>query len=88
MRAEANNPIPRNVAGSGLASSLGGTTEVLSGGPICYLQPAVRGISTEVLWEHEQVGETVSDIAADFALSDEDVLWALAYETSARTKAA
>ena len=47
-------------------------------------RPAVKGISTEALWEHEQAGEAVSDIAADFDLDDEDVLWALAYETSAR----
>lgn len=47
-------------------------------------RPAVKGISTEVLWEQEQSGEAVSDIAADFDLAEEDVLWALAYETSAR----
>ena len=47
-------------------------------------RPAVRGISTEVLWEQEQAGEAVSDIAADYDLAEEDVLWALAYETSAR----
>jgi uncharacterized protein (DUF433 family) len=47
-------------------------------------RPAVKGISTEAVREHEQAGETVSDIAADFGLTDEDVLWALAYETSAR----
>lgn len=47
-------------------------------------RPAVGGISTEVLWEHEQAGETVSDIAGDFGLTDEDVRWGLAYETSAR----
>jgi uncharacterized protein (DUF433 family) len=47
-------------------------------------RPAVKGISTEVLWESEQAGEAVSDIASDFDLTEEDVLWALAYETSAR----
>jgi uncharacterized protein (DUF433 family) len=47
-------------------------------------RPAVKGISTEALWEHEQAGEAVTDIAADFDLDEEDVLWALAYETSAR----
>jgi hypothetical protein len=47
-------------------------------------RPAVKGISTEAIREHEQTGETVSDIADDFGLTDEDVLWALAYETSAR----
>jgi uncharacterized protein (DUF433 family) len=47
-------------------------------------RPAVKGISTEILWEQEKAGEAVSDIAADFDLAEEDVLWALAYETSAR----
>jgi uncharacterized protein (DUF433 family) len=47
-------------------------------------RPAIKGISTEVVWEHEQAGETVGDIAADFDLSEEDIRWALAYETSAR----
>ena len=51
-------------------------------------RPAVKGISTEVLWEHEQAGETSDEIAAEFGLSDEDVRWALAYETSARAQAA
>ena len=47
-------------------------------------RPSIRGISTEAIWEHEQADETVSDIAADFDLPEEDVRWALAYETSAR----
>lgn len=47
-------------------------------------RPAIKGISTEALWEHEQDGETISEIAADFNLEDEEVRWALAYETSAR----
>lgn len=47
-------------------------------------RPAVKGISTEVLWEQEQAGEAVSDIAADFDLTEEDVLWAISYENSAR----
>lgn len=47
-------------------------------------RPAVKGISTEVLWEQEQAGEAVSDIAADFDLTNDDVVWAIAYETSAR----
>jgi uncharacterized protein (DUF433 family) len=46
--------------------------------------PAVKEIRTEILWEHEQAGETVDDIADEFSLSEEDVWWALAYETSAR----
>jgi uncharacterized protein (DUF433 family) len=51
-------------------------------------RPSVNGISTEVLWEHEQAGEVPEEIAAEFGLSDEDVRWALAYETSARAQAA
>lgn len=51
-------------------------------------RPSVNGISTEVLWEHEQAGEIPDEIAAEFGLSDEDVRWALAYETSARAQAA
>jgi uncharacterized protein (DUF433 family) len=47
-------------------------------------RPSVKGISTEAMWEHAQAGETVTDIAEDFGLTDEDVRWALAYETSAR----
>jgi len=46
-------------------------------------RPSVKGISTEVLWEHEQAGETVGEIADDFDLAEEDVRWGLAYETSA-----
>src|SRR5438876_1983878 len=41
-----------------------------------------------VIWEHSEAGETVDDIAADFGLSEDDVRWAVAYETSARARAA
>jgi uncharacterized protein (DUF433 family) len=47
-------------------------------------RPAVRGISTEILWEHEQSGETIAEVAEEYSLSDEEVRWAIAYETSAR----
>ena len=47
-------------------------------------RPAVKGISTEILWEHEQAGETIGEIAEEYDLSDEEVRWAIAYETSAR----
>jgi uncharacterized protein (DUF433 family) len=47
-------------------------------------RPAVRGISTEVLWEHVEAGEDVGEVAEDFGLSPNDVRWALAYETSLR----
>jgi uncharacterized protein (DUF433 family) len=51
-------------------------------------RPAVRGVSTEALWEHDQAGETVEEIAGEFGVSPEHVRWALAYETSARARAA
>jgi uncharacterized protein (DUF433 family) len=47
-------------------------------------RPAVKGISTEILWEHDQSGETTAEVAEEYGLSDEDVRWAIAYETSAR----
>jgi uncharacterized protein (DUF433 family) len=47
-------------------------------------RPSVKGISTEILWEHQQAGETSDEIAEEFGLTDEDVRWAIAYETSAR----
>ena len=51
-------------------------------------RPAIAGISTEVLWEHERAGESVEEIAAEFSVPTDSVLWALAYETSARARAA
>lgn len=47
-------------------------------------RPAVSGVSTEVLWEHSEAGEDVSETAEAFALSTDEVRWALAYETSLR----
>ena len=47
-------------------------------------RPSVRGISTEVLWEHTDAGETAREVAKDFDLTVNDVWWALAYETSLR----
>jgi uncharacterized protein (DUF433 family) len=47
-------------------------------------RPAVGGISTEVLWEHENAGESVEEIAEAFTLTARDVRWALAYENSLR----
>lgn len=51
-------------------------------------RPAVQGISTERIWEHDQAGENVEDIAEEFGVLPESVRWALAYETSARARAA
>lgn len=47
-------------------------------------RPAVGGISTEVLWEHQDSGESVDEIAEAFTLTSRDVRWALAYENSLR----
>lgn len=47
-------------------------------------RPAIKGISTEVICEHDQAGEDIDEIAAAFGLSHDEVRWALAYETSAR----
>lgn len=47
-------------------------------------RPSISGISTAVIWEHEDAGEDPEDIAADFALTIEQVRWALAFETSLR----
>lgn len=47
-------------------------------------RPSVRGVSTEVLWEHAEAGEDVDELATAFDVSPDDVRWALAYETSLR----
>jgi len=47
-------------------------------------KPAIKGISTEVLWEHVEAGEDLPEVAEAFGLDVNDVRWALAYETSAR----
>jgi uncharacterized protein (DUF433 family) len=54
---------------------------------IRFGRPAIRGISTEALWEYAQDGATEEEIAQDFDLSDDDVGWALSYERSRRTAA-
>jgi uncharacterized protein (DUF433 family) len=54
-------------------------------------RPAIKGISTEVLWEQAEVlweqadsGEDVDEIADVYGLTVADVHWALAYENSLR----
>jgi uncharacterized protein (DUF433 family) len=47
-------------------------------------RPAVGGVSTEILWEHQDAGESVDEIAEAFALTPRDIRWALAYENSLR----
>ena len=44
--------------------------------------PSVKGIRTEVLWEHIDAGEGIEDVAEAFDLAVSDVRWALAYENS------
>lgn len=47
-------------------------------------RPAVDGISTEVIWEHDDQGETVAEIAEAFGLKPTQVHGALAYENALR----
>ena len=47
-----------------------------------YGRPAVAGVSTEVLREHHEAGEEVSEIAAGFGVTEADVRAALAFEGS------
>ena len=47
-------------------------------------RPAVLGVSTEAMWEHDQAGESAEEIAEEFDVPADSVRWALAYETSAR----
>ncbi|MDQ3430779.1 MAG: DUF433 domain-containing protein [Actinomycetota bacterium] len=57
---------------------------VLMSPDVRFGKPAIQGISTEALWEHDEAGESVDEIAEAFDLSATQVRWALAYETSAR----
>lgn len=50
-------------------------------------QPAIKGVATEVIREHYEAGEGDDEIARDFGLDVEDVVWALAYEQGARAAA-
>lgn len=46
--------------------------------------PAVKGVSTEVVWEQAEADEDIETIADVYQLTLADVRWALAYETSLR----
>ena len=46
--------------------------------------PNVKGIRTEVLWEHVDAGEDIDEVADAFDLKPADVGWALAYEIPLR----
>lgn len=43
-------------------------------------RPSVGGVSTEALWEQSESGDSVEEIADDFALTVGQVRWALSYE--------
>lgn len=45
-------------------------------------KPSVGGISTEVLWEHSEAGESAADLANTFEVDINDVRWALSYENT------
>lgn len=47
-------------------------------------RPSIKGISTEVLWEQDEAGLDVEEIAETYQLDVPDVRWALAYENSQR----
>jgi uncharacterized protein (DUF433 family) len=49
-----------------------------------YGRPAVGGVSTEVLWEHVEAGESLEEVVFDFGVSEAELRWAVAYETAAR----
>jgi uncharacterized protein (DUF433 family) len=51
-------------------------------------RPAVKGISTAAIWEQEESGEDVTDLADLYGLTVADVRWALAYENSQRASTA
>lgn len=57
---------------------------VLMSPDVRFGQPQVGGISTDIIWEHDQGGEDIYEIAEAFDLTPEDVRWALAYENSVR----
>jgi uncharacterized protein (DUF433 family) len=47
-------------------------------------RPAIKGVSTEVLWEATDAGESTEEVADAYDLSVSDVRWAIAYESAAR----
>lgn len=57
---------------------------VLMAPDVRFGKPAIKGISTDVLWEHDEAGEDVAEIADAFDLTPDEVHWALAYKTSLR----
>jgi uncharacterized protein (DUF433 family) len=48
-------------------------------------RPAIKGISTEAIWEQiEEAGEDISAVADIYRLSEREVRWAVAFENAAR----
>jgi len=45
-------------------------------------RPSIKGISTEVLWEHAESGASLEEIADAFDLDVADVRWAVSYESA------
>jgi uncharacterized protein (DUF433 family) len=45
-------------------------------------RPSIKGISTEAIWEQDDAGMDVEEIAELYQLDIPDVRWALAYENS------
>jgi uncharacterized protein (DUF433 family) len=45
-------------------------------------RPSIKGISTEAIWEQDDSGLDVEEIAEMYELDVHDVRWALAYENS------
>ena len=60
-------------------------SSVLMSPDVRFGRPSVGGISTDVIWGHEDSGESVEEIAEAFDLTLDDVRWALSYEFSARS---
>ena len=51
-------------------------------------RPAIKGISTEAIWEHLQADESEEEVAEQFDLELDDVRWAMAYESAPRRSVA
>jgi uncharacterized protein (DUF433 family) len=51
-----------------------------------FSRPAIKGISTETIWEQDEAGVAVEEIADGYQLAVTDVRWALAYENFQRTR--
>lgn len=47
-------------------------------------RPAIKGVSTEVIWEHIEAGESPPEVAAAFDLTTRGVRWAISYENAHR----